>query len=120
MKKLLALILVALMVVPFGMLATTSVSAANTVMYVKAGGTGDGSTAAKAFGSIPDAVNAAAKKTEDVTIKLVGEVTLDLSESNYEEPVHSNKITVTGNDANAKMIGKFLMCGNTLISRKEL
>jgi len=104
MKKFLSLVLVALMVIPFGMMATTSISAAGTVIYVKDGGTGDGSAADKALASIPAAIDAASKKTEDVTIKLVGEVTMDLTSAHYEEPRHTNKITITGNDANAKML----------------
>ncbi len=38
MKKLIALLLVCLMVVPFGMLATTSISAAEATVYVAADG----------------------------------------------------------------------------------
>ena len=73
MKKFLALILVALMVVPFGMLATTSISAAgNTDLYVKDGGTGDGSSADKALPSLDAANQVAASLTTDVTIKFVG------------------------------------------------
>ena len=97
MKKFLALLLVALMVVPFGMMATTSVSAAgNTDIYVKDGGTGDGTTADKAVGSLSAANQIAAGLTTDVTIKFVGTVTEDgtaYTDFRYNEPAHTNKIT---------------------------
>ena len=108
MKKIMALILVALMVVPFGMLATTSVSAADTVLYVKDGGTGNGSSADNALPTI-DAANQVAKTVSgNVTIKFVGTVTFDatttFTENKYFEPAHTNKITWTGADANAKLV----------------
>ena len=89
-----------------------NVSAADEVIYVKEGGTGDGSSAGNALGSFTDAINAAAAKTADVTIKLVGVVNLDATDSalfpsNYfHEPAHSNKITWTGNDATSKLVVK--------------
>ena len=110
MKKFLALLLVALMVVPFGMMATTSVSAAgNTDIYVKDGGTGDGTTADKAVGSLSAANQIAAGLTTDVTIKFVGTVTEDgtaYTDFRYNEPAHTNKITWTGADATSKLVFK--------------
>ena len=123
MKKFMALILVALMVVPFGMLATTSVSAADTVLYVKEGGTGNGSSADNALPSIDAANQAAAALSTDVTIKFVGTVTLDgtaFTDYQYAEPTHANKITWAGADASAKLIiktgtsARFYMLGGEL------
>ena len=110
MKKYLALILVALMVVPFGMMATTSISAAgNTDLYVKDGGTGDGSSADNALPSLDAANQAAAALTTDVTIKFVGAVNLNAdmfthTGNTYQAPAHSNKITWTAADANSKLV----------------
>ena len=108
MKKFMALILVALMVVPFGMLATTSVSAADTVLYVKDGGTGNGSSADNALPTIDAAHQVAKTVSGNVTIKFVGTVTFDgtttFTENKYFEPAHTNKITWTGADANAKLV----------------
>jgi len=123
MKKFMALILVALMVVPFGMLATTSVSAADTVLYVKEGGTGNGSSADNALPSLDAANQAAAALSTDVTIKFVGTVVLDCSaftDFQYKEPTHANKITWTGADASAKLVlktttsARFYMLGGEL------
>jgi len=125
MKKFMALILVALMVVPFGMLATTSVSAADTVLYVKEGGTGDGSAADKALPTI-DAANQVAKAVSgNVTIKFVGTVTFaegtTFTSNVYTEPAHTNKITWTGADASAKLViasekaAKYYIMGGELV-----
>ena len=106
MKKLLSLILVALMVVPFGMLAATTASAAaETTLYVKTGGTGSGASEDQALGSIESAMDVAVQLTTDVKIVVCGEVTFDVS-NNYNEAEHSNKITITGKDANAKLLVK--------------
>ena len=111
MKKLLSLVLVALMVLPFGMLSATTITAdEGTVLYVKEGGTGDGSSADNALPSIFAANEIAASKTEDVTIKFVGTVTIDGTDTEkfvgtyYEEPAHANKITWTGADADSKIV----------------
>ena len=106
MKKLLSLILVALMVVPFGMLAATTASAAaETTLYVKTGGTGSGTSEDQPLGSIESAMDVAVQLTTDVKIVVCGEVTFDVS-NNYNEAEHSNKITITGKDANAKLLVK--------------
>ena len=111
MKKLLSLILVALMVLPLGMLGATTISAdEGKVLYVKEGGTGDGSSADNALPSIFAANAIATAMTEDVTIKFVGTVTIDGTDAEmfpgnyYNEPTHANKITWAGNDATSKLV----------------
>ena len=118
MKKILALILVALMVVPFGVLASVGVSAAEEVIYVKDGGTGDGSAPDNALGSIVAANALAATKTTDVTIKFVGTVTIDtdiyptetkadegIVKDYYMAPSHkTTKITWAGHDNTSKLV----------------
>ena len=53
MKKFISLLLVCLMVVPFGMLAGVSVSADSTkTVYLSDGGSGDGSAADKPVASM--------------------------------------------------------------------
>ena len=109
MKKFLSLVLVALMVLPFGALATVGVSAAEEVIYVKDGATGNGSSVDNALGSLEAANTLAATKTTDVTIKFVGTVNLEETafESNYyNEPAHTNKVTWTANDASSKLVVK--------------
>ena len=109
MKKALAIILAVLILLPLGMLSPITVYADEEVIYVKEGGTGDGSSADKALGSLEAANTAAAAKATDVTIKFVGEVTMNAAEfaSNYyNEPTHKNKITWTANDTSSKLIIK--------------
>lgn len=109
MKKFLSLVLVALMVLPFGALATVGVSAAEEVIYVKDGATGNGSAADNALGTLAEANTLAATKTTDVTIKFVGTVNLDATAfeaSYYNEPAHANKVTWTANDASSKLVVK--------------
>ena len=84
MRKLMSLLLVALMIVPFGALAATGISAdSETVLYVKEGGTGDGSSADSALASIDAANKIAVTKAGDVTIKIVGTITFDLYTDHY-------------------------------------
>lgn len=108
MKKLLSLILVALMVLPFGAFASVGAFAdGEEVIYVKAGGKGDGSSADSPLGSLESANKLAAKKDADVIIKFVGNFTFDATgytdKSKYDEPAHKNKITWAGNDADATL-----------------
>ncbi len=104
MKKFLSLVLVALMVIPFGIFTATGVSAADEVIYVKDGATGNGSSADNALGSFDDGIKAAAAKSGNVTVKFVGEVSLDMTSDDYNETTHTNTITWTGNDANSKLV----------------
>jgi len=103
MKKIMAILLCALMVVPFGMLLTVNVSAAETVtIYAKDGGTGDGSSEANAVGNFKDAVIAASLANKEAKIVICGTVGFDMSVNWTDAPAHK-KITVTGKDANAKL-----------------
>ena len=96
------------MVLPFGIFATMGVSAdeATDVIYVKAGGKGDGSSADSPVGTLDAANKLAAKKTNDVTIKFIGNFTLDASafaDNKYSEPAHKNKITWSKYDDDAML-----------------
>ncbi len=112
MKKFLALILVALMVVPFAAMASTTVSAAETTLYVKAGGTGSGNSEADAMGDFKQAIETASQLPNDVKIVVCGEVEFDVSGSYYEggdktrKDMRANKITWTGKDASSKLMVK--------------
>ncbi len=99
MKKILSILLVCLMVVPFGMLAGVSVSAADddAVLYVKDNGAGDGSSADKALGTINDAYAAATKSGKNTTIVVVGDVHFDMQATfGFYPEKHAGKITITG------------------------
>lgn len=88
---------------PFGVMMAGNVSAADEVIYVKDGGTGDGSSEANAFGSLTDAVTAAAALTNDAEVVIVGEFYFDFSTAAYSTPKHTNKITIRGKDNTAKL-----------------
>ena len=88
---------------PFGVMMAGNVSAADEVIYVKDGGTGDGSSEANAFGSLTDAVTAAAALTNDAEVVIVGEFYFDISTAAYSTPKHTNKITIRGKDNTAKL-----------------
>ncbi len=98
MKKIISILLVCLMVVPFGMLATVGVSAADdAVLYVKDGATGDGSSADKALGTMEEAYDAAIKSGKNTTIVLVGDVHFDMQDTyGFYPEDHAGKITITG------------------------
>ncbi len=97
MKKFLSLLLVCLMVVPFGMLAGVSVSAADDVLYVKDNATGDGSSATNALGSMEAAYDKAIASGKDTTIVLVGDVHFNIEDTYGFYPAdHAGKITITG------------------------
>jgi hypothetical protein len=104
MKKLLSIMLAVLMLIPAAAAGTAMISADESakILYVKSGSTGDGSSEAKAFGDVLEAVTAAAALTEDAEVVVVGTVGLDLS-ATFDEPEHSNKITLRGKDADAKL-----------------
>ena len=119
MKKLIALVLCALMlcaIVPF------SVSAAGmTVAYVKDGGSGDGTSADKAFGNLQDAYNALDLE-KDCTIVICGPYTQSAHFDPWIE--YNGNLTITsvydGVDyratANAEYICgayRFFLYGNT-------
>ncbi len=124
MKKTLSLIIAIVMVAA---MAVFPVSAASADLYVKAGGTGDGSSESNAFGSLTDAYNAAAAMTEDVTIHVVGTLDIQMAESvgsadTFIAPEHANTITITGgklNDIQPK--GWFwVLGGKTVIDNTEI
>ena len=122
MKKLLSLILAALLVASLCAVFAFGASAASSDLYVKTGGTGDGSSADKAFGSIEDAYSAAAEKTDDIVIHVVGEVTWDISLATFEAPVHTNKITFTGDKLNITCSKSYFLSlgGRTVFEKIEM
>ena len=110
MKKIFPILILALVVLSLGVLTFVSASTdEGVVLYVKEGGTGDGSSAAKALPSIYAANEIATKMTEDVTIKFVGKVTIDGTDTEkfvgnyYNEARHTNTITWAGVDASSNL-----------------
>ncbi len=115
MKKIIAIMLVCLMVVPFGMLATTSISAADKTVYVS-----DAGDDAKTGADAANAVKTMAKAYELVgnagTIVISGTYTMA---ANFSAPAHTGKITIKGADAAAKFVNgsaaRFYLGGETEI-----
>ena len=75
----------------------------NTTVYVSNGGTGDGSSASSAMGSLTDAYE---KVTNGGEIVIVGEMKVpqnkgDTTRTAFTEPVHNGKITVRGLDSSS-------------------
>ncbi len=97
MKKFISLLLVCLMVVPFGMLATTGVSAAGEIYLSDAGddaNAGTDSAPVKTMGKAYELVG-----TAGGTIVIKGTYTQDAI---FTAPAHTGKVTIKGADANAK------------------
>ncbi len=124
MKRILCAVLVFLLVIATSAI-TLPVAAAGTGtdLYVKAGGTGDGSSEAKAFGTLQDAVTKAATLSGDVTIHVVGTVDFDLGGVNsYVMPEHTGNLTITGdgsgkiNDVNS--VAHFWVLGGPTVFEK--
>ncbi len=111
MKKFIALLLVCLMVVPFGMLATTSISAAAVTVYVS-----DNGDDAKA-GTDAEPVKTLAKAFEKVgnegTIIIKDIVT---QSGNITFPAYTGTVTVKGATAESKLkaTGRLILGGNTV------
>ena len=82
-----------------------------TVVYVKDGGTGDGSQASP-FGSLEDAYAAAAALTDDVVIHLDGVTTVETG--HFTAPAHTNAITLTGTLKDAHTADWFFISGGPL------
>ena len=96
------LIITALVMLSCGIFMAFDAGAATETLYVKAGGTGNGLSEDDAFGDILDAVNAATALEEDCDVVIVGEVGFNFSQS-YEEPEHTNKITIRGKNDDSKL-----------------
>ena len=103
MKRIASLILCAIVALTSLVLFAVPASAAEAVVYVKDGGTGDGSSANAPLGSLEDAIKALA--TTGGTIKVVDVVTLvanatataEVAEY-FIEPAHERQITITSAD----------------------
>jgi len=98
MKKIISVLLVCLMVLPFSVLASVGVSAADdVVLYVKDGGTGDGSAANKALPTLQAAYDKVAASGKDTTVVILGEVPFDITPTYGFYPAdHKGKLTITG------------------------
>ena len=116
MKRIASLVLCALVVLTSCVLFAVPVSAAEKVVYVKDGGTGDGSSQAAPLGSLEDAFKALA--TSGGTIKVVDVITLvpnatataETAEY-FIEPAHDRQITITSADpANKAQLSFPLEC----------
>ena len=101
MKKLFAILMAVCMLA--GLCTVPTFAADEAVVYLKAGGTGDGSSEANATGTLADAMAAAAAKTTDAKIQVVGEIGIDLT-GYFVPPVHTNMITITGEGTNGKIV----------------
>jgi len=118
MKKFISLLLVCLMVVPFGMLASTGVSAAGNTVYLSDAGDDTKSGA--------DAANAV--KTMQVAYMKLGAAggtivingTYTQTTHFKADAAHTGKVTIKGADANAKWVvttnARFILQGPTEIT----
>ena len=108
MKKALTLCLALVFIF---VMAAFPASAATKDLYVKDGGTGDGSQASP-FGTLEDAYAAAAALTDDVVIHLDGVTTAETG--NFTAPAHTNAITLTGTLKDAHTVDWFFISGGPL------
>jgi len=92
MKKVFALTLVLVMAIALASFSTAN--AAEKVVYLKEGGTGNGSSASAALGTLQAAYEAIGA-TDNGTIVVVGSVNFP-ADANWTEPAHTGKITITG------------------------
>ena len=92
-----------------------TVLANETTLYAKQGAKGDGLSESTPA-SFADAMQTAAKIGGKV--KIIGKVRLDT----YSEPVHSEKITITGasSDAQLEIAGEYKLSGNTCFAELTL
>ncbi len=100
MKRIIALFLAAMLTV--ACFSITAAAEDGTVIYLKEGGNGDGKTEATAMGSLENALIEAATANTDITILVVGEVTVDAS-ANITEPERTNKLTIKGTDSSSTL-----------------
>ncbi|MBQ7172300.1 MAG: hypothetical protein IJR89_08510 [Clostridia bacterium] len=96
MKKWIVIFLCFAMLLSLGAIGFTA-SAAETVLYVKDGGTGDGTSEANAFGDFKTAFEAAADLSGDAKLIVVGTVPVPLTEY-FISPLYDHLITVVGKD----------------------
>ena len=108
MKKALTLCLALVFIF---VMAAFPASAATKDLYVKDGGTGDGSQASP-FGTLEDAYAAAAALTDDVVIHLDGVTTAETG--HFTAPAHTNAITLTGTLKDAHTADWFFISGGPL------
>ena len=93
MKKLFSVLLIVCMLA--GMCTLPTMAAEMPTVYLKSGGSGDGSSADSPVGTVAAALAAAAAKSTDAKIQVIGGVDLDVS-ATFSSPEHSNKIVITG------------------------
>ena len=93
MKKTLALLLCAILVLALVPVVAIPAAAAGNVVYVKDGGTGDGSTADNAVGTIADAYNAL-DLSKDCTIVVCGPLTFPETTVSYGTE-YTGSVTIT-------------------------
>ena len=102
MKKIVAILLACLMMIPFTMLASADMDFDTDyvykTVYVQQGATGDGSSAANALGTLEAAY--AAIGDDDGEIIVIGTYSLT---AYLVAPAHAGEITIKGADANAQI-----------------
>ena len=134
MKRIASILLCAVMLISSAVLFAVPASAAEKVVYVSDGATGDGSSATSPLGTLDAAISALS--TSGGTIKVVGEVTLVANASStydadpcgyYSAPKYDRQITITSNDKvnKAKLIWTadcqwFALSGPTVIENIKL
>ena len=103
MKRLLSLLICAFVLCSSCVLFSFTAAADEAVVYVKDGGTGDGSSASSPLGALDDALKAIA--STGGTVKVVDAVTLVGNtaataevDTYYVEPAHTQRITITSAD----------------------
>ena len=104
--RLISLLLCAVMVSLASMPAICVVAAADAdssaptakeaVVYLREGGTGDGSSASSPIGTLSGAMNAAAAYTVTAKIQVIGEYRMDFASGAFFSPSHSNLIVISG------------------------
>lgn len=108
--KLLSLFLCAVMLAPslcVGSAAVTpgssAVTAKEAVIYLREGGTGDGSSADSPIGTLTEAMVAAGSYDITAKIQVIGEYRMDFASGSFTSPSHSNLIVISGKGTYGKI-----------------
>jgi len=121
MKKIISILLVCLMVIPFGIFSVTGVTAEEVestpikTVYLSDNGIGDGTTPEAPLANLTDAYNALGSNGGNIVV--VGTYS---QRGNFFAPSHSGKVTISGYDSSAvysiAASGRFFLGGETEIT----
>ncbi len=110
MIRLLSLFLCAVMLAPSLCIAAASdttcravTSSETAVVYLREGGTGDGSTEASPIGTLSAAMKAAAAYGVTAKIQVIGEYRMDFASGAFSSPSHTNLIVISGKGTYGKI-----------------